>query len=88
MAVTLLTTDETTSPTSCEGKDIAARGPYAMLLDLPVSCENCNNLKMNLKRADHKIAELQASFLEPIDSCLNCPKLTAELEAVSKQFKI
>lgn len=87
MAVTLLITDETTSPTSCEGKDIAARGSYAMLLDLPESCENCNNLKMNLKRADHKIAELQASLLEPIVSCLNCPKLTAELEAVSKQFQ-
>ena len=87
MAVTLLITDETTSPTSCEGKDIAARGSYAMLLDQPESCVNCNNLKMNLKRADHKIAELQASLLEPIDSCPNCPKLTAELEAVSKQFQ-
>ena len=87
MAVTLLTTDETTSPTSCEVKDIDAKGPYAMLLDLPESCENCNNLKMNLKRADHKISELYSWLLEPAASCSNCPKLTAELESVSKQFQ-
>ena len=78
---------KTTSCTSCEDKDNAFRGLYTMLLDLPESCENCNNLKMKLKRADHKISELYACMCEPVASCSNCPRLTDELESVSKQFQ-